>query len=65
MKTTDKFDKVIQCDGKHPFPTFTAAEASISKKRDNGLQIYKCPHCGFFHIGHSTTKTRNLKRSQK
>ena len=31
MKTTDKFDPAIQCDGKHPFPTFTAAEAATSK----------------------------------
>jgi hypothetical protein len=65
MKTTDKFDPAIQCDGKHAFPTFTAAEAATSKKRDNGFQIYKCPHCSFFHIGHSTTKTRNLKRAGK
>ena len=49
----------------NPFPTFTIAESTISKKRDNSFQIYKCPSCGFFHIGHSTTKVRNLKRSQK
>lgn len=65
MKTTDKYDRTVQCDGKHPFPTFSIAESTINKKRDNSFQIYKCPNCGFFHIGHSTTKFRNLKRSPK
>ena len=65
MKTSDKFDRVIQCDGKHPYPTFTSAESTISKKRDNSFQVYKCPHCAFFHIGHSLTKYKNLKRADK
>jgi hypothetical protein len=65
MKTTDSYDAAIQCEGKHPFPTFIVAESTISKKRDNSFQVYKCPNCGFFHVGHSTTKTRNLKRGLK
>lgn len=65
MKTTDKYDPVIQCIGKHPFPTFTVADSTINKKRDHSFQIYKCPHCAFFHIGHSTTNYKNLKRSGK
>jgi hypothetical protein len=65
MKTTDKYDPAVQCVGKHPFPTFSVAESTISKKRDNSFQIYKCPACGFFHIGHSTSKMRSLKRGPK
>ena len=65
MKTTDKFDPAVQCHGKHPFPTFTIAESTLSKKRDNGLEVYKCPTCAFFHVGHSITKTKNLKRGPK
>ena len=65
MKTADKYDPAIQCEGKHPFPTYTIAEATISKKRDNSFQIYKCPTCHMFHIGHSTTKFRNLKKGPK
>ena len=54
-----------QCLGKHQFPTYNIAKASIKRHALDALEVFKCPHCGFYHIGHAIPKQRNLKRAQK
>lgn len=43
------------CVGKHPFPTKRTAldVAKRMKQRGKGKSdVYRCPHCGKFHVGH-------------
>lgn len=56
-------DKESQCLGKFKYPTFNAAEMICSRRRENGLAIYKCPHCDYFHIGNVAPKRQDFKRS--
>lgn len=46
----------VQCGGKEAFANgalaHRAAVRVLSKKR-GGLAVYRCPHCGKFHIGRS------------
>lgn len=54
-----------QCLGKHPFPTHNLAKGSIRKHHNGSLEVFRCPHCGFYHVGHATPKKQNLKRSKE
>jgi hypothetical protein len=29
------------------------------------MEAYKCPHCGYFHVGHARPKQKTFKRSPK
>jgi predicted RNA-binding Zn-ribbon protein involved in translation (DUF1610 family) len=50
-----------QCAGKEPFSSpqvaakviarWTRSKRKQGKKLDRIVQSYRCPHCGFFHIG--------------
>jgi hypothetical protein len=51
-----------QCLGKHPFPTHNLAQSSIRKHTVGAFEVFRCPHCGFYHVGHATPKKQNLKR---
>lgn len=47
-----------QCTGKEPFPNGaiahrTAERMASKRKRRGEVQVYRCPHCGKFHIGGS------------
>ena len=58
--------KEAQCEGKHPYPTRNIAQASISRKLGGpSLEVFRCPHCGFHHVGHAVPKKQNLKRYTK
>jgi len=54
-----------QCLGKHQFPTHNIAKGSIRKHSSDALEVFKCPHCGFYHVGHAIPKKRDLKRAEK
>ena len=47
-----------QCEGKaqHKSNDFALVELQRLRKKgvDGQFNIYKCTHCGFFHIGHAT-----------
>ena len=36
-----------ECTGKHPYPSRSKAAHALKPK----LHIYRCPHCGWFHVG--------------
>lgn len=43
-----------QCLGKHPFPNGTEAHRVAreqQRKKRAEFGVYRCPHCGKFHIG--------------
>lgn len=61
---TYKTSKEAQCLGKHPFPTHNIAQASIRKNGGMPFEVFRCPHCGFYHVGHAIPKKQNLKRVQ-
>ena len=43
-----------------------AAEAYIFKHHINNVEIYLCPFCNFYHIGHRHTKrVKNKKKNNK
>lgn len=60
---TYKTDMASQCLGKFKYPTHSAAEMISSRRRENGLEIYKCPHCNYFHLGHVAKKQQDFRRS--
>lgn len=43
-----------QCEGKFPYPNgaqaYRVAKRTIKTKK-GGLSVYRCPHCGKYHIG--------------
>jgi len=38
-----------QCEGKKPYPTWRAARDQ--QRHSHKCRIYRCPHCGNFHLG--------------
>lgn len=49
------FNPRYQCDGKRPYVKKADAKraAKLSERSLGRLRAYRCPHCGFFHLGHS------------
>lgn len=50
-----------QCHGKKAFTWKDKAESFLRKghSNDRGMNIYRCPWCGLWHLGHaSSTKGR-------
>lgn len=41
--------EITQCNGKRSHPTWAAARAA--RGPSDRLNIYRCPHCGQFHLG--------------
>jgi hypothetical protein len=62
---TYKTDSSSQCAGKDKLPTKELALVIVGRRRDNPMEAYKCPHCGYWHVGHATPKKRDFKRSPK
>lgn len=49
------------CERKLKYTSVKMAEKRIKDRRKkghivDGLNIYKCKYCGYFHIGHKKTK---------
>lgn len=43
---------VFQCLGKRRYETKARAKQSLRTHRKQGLLCsYRCPHCGYFHVG--------------
>lgn len=44
------------CDGKRRYPDRSAANSAIWHQRARWtarMNAYHCPHCGYYHIGHT------------
>jgi hypothetical protein len=60
-------NKSHQCVGKQAHEDKAAALRHIRAMKRNGvpggggLEPYRCPHCGLFHIGHPQTRSKNPK----
>lgn len=52
------------CAGKTAFKTaaLALAVARRDKRRKGAMDVYRCPSCQGFHIGHSKPKPSNFKR---
>lgn len=53
-----------QCLGKHKYPVFHLAQMVAGKKLEAKLMAYKCPHCGYFHVGNAPEKKREVRRAK-
>lgn len=48
-----------QCRGKTQYHKADAKRARDQKQVHNGgrrMDVYRCPHCGWFHLGHSSPR---------
>ncbi len=54
MATTDVRDPAYQCWRKRPYSTKKDAKGAARsiEQRAGRLHVYRCPHCGSWHIGH-------------
>jgi hypothetical protein len=43
------------CEGKQGYPSFKIAHEALKdmKGTRNGMQVYRCPYCHDYHIGHA------------
>jgi hypothetical protein len=55
-------DPKSQCFGKHPFKRASDAR-KVARRGAIVAQVYRCPHCGQFHIGHAHER-RTRRRPQ-
>ena len=62
--TTYKTSIEAQCSGKHKFPTYNVAQASLGFKRGDPMEVYHCPHCQFYHVGHVTPKQPDVRKAK-
>jgi len=58
-------DEISQCTGKDKLPTRELAQVIVGRRRDNPMDAYKCPHCGYWHVGHAQPKQKTFQRSPK
>lgn len=57
-RSWDKIRAQVECQGKHPFQTYSQAAATIRQDMRRLVQAYQCRSCGKFHIG-------NIEASRK
>lgn len=50
-RTWDRIRAQVECQGKHPFPSYSQAAATIRPDMRKVVQAYQCRTCGKFHIG--------------
>jgi len=60
-----KLAEISQCTGKDKLPTRELAMVIVGRRRENPMEAYKCPHCGFWHVGHAMPKNKIYTRSPK
>jgi hypothetical protein len=61
MGLVDVFSVRTQCDGKRPYRFKSDAKHArkVMKAVGTGaLAIYRCPHCGLWHLGHHVSRRR-------
>jgi hypothetical protein len=47
------FPQVLRCAGKTPHKTIKAAAKELKRSNGPRMKVYKCEHCGAYHIGHA------------
>lgn len=64
--------RVVQCGGKRTFNTWAQAEHAMKRLRRDGRardgvpHVYRCPHCGQYHVGSLARRTNTkLGRSRR
>lgn len=53
-------DPAIQCKGKKAFGSKADAKRWLKRSSMNtsGMNVYRCPHCQSFHMGHKPRSDR-------
>jgi len=62
--TVDDVCQDRQCDGKIRFRDYQTAHHHKRSLGYKGVDIYRCPRCGYLHLGHSRGK-RVYKRARQ
>lgn len=67
MAETAVYNPERQCDGKRPFRTkgfakrmalvLTSGSGAEDRRSPRKATTYRCPWCGFWHVGHKPSKT--------
>jgi hypothetical protein len=52
------------CNGKHKFPTYNVAQASLGFKRGDPMKVLHCPHCQFYHVIPVTPTQPDFRRAK-
>lgn len=57
--TSRTYSAATQCDGKLRYDTKADAKRAAKRSEQHGcgrLHVYRCGHCGRFHLGHKPTQ---------
>lgn len=59
---TARYNRIGQCQGKRHYRSRVEANAAkaaiLARNPDATLNVYRCPHCGWFHVGNSVKRKR-------
>lgn len=58
----------LQCGGKVKHNTPQSAHGhklALIRKSDGHFDVYQCPHCGYYHVGHSSSEAALKQRRRK
>lgn len=61
------YNPARQCHGKYRFDSKKRAKVEAKRREQIGqgrMNPYRCPHCGFFHLGHKPPSPADLRRLQ-
>jgi hypothetical protein len=62
-KLTGRALELTTCIGKSRFPSATAA--NVTRRRGAPFFAYKCPACGFFHLGGGVKRTKLMRLNRR
>lgn len=68
---TKAYDELNQCRGKVPYVSIAEARAALreaSRHTVGKLNLYACPHCTYWHLGHKPPKKQqrsNRRRARR
>jgi hypothetical protein len=68
LKRAKERRRAVQCEGKHRFDSFAAAEGTMRPELRKVAKVYHCGICHAFHIGSLATGRANrlaLKRRRE
>jgi len=66
LKVAALLPSIVGCDGKVPFSSYRRA-TEVNKRHGRtkkGRQVYRCVHCGEWHLGNDPAKARRLRAVQ-
>jgi hypothetical protein len=60
----ERFSPFTQCEGKRPFShkRYAKAHARVAEQGIGRMQVYRCPHCGRWHVGHKVPAAHKTSR---